>query len=390
MIYAKSRNSFSEHNRNMFLRSIGNVFNKTVLLISISVLFCSSLPGQMLQDSASVKLIKTGIDFIYNFEFNKASRIKDNLQQKYPGHPITFLYRGMITYWENYPLTPSSEATASFESDMRHCIDLCDKNKNTAYEAEMLLTNLCARGFLLLYFTENNLSFEVFPIASGTYQCIRRSFEFTSVYRDLFFFTGIYNYYREAYPEAHPVYKTLAFLFPKGNKERGLAELQLVAGNSILMKAEAFTFLNDIYLSFENDFKKATFYSKGLHSLYPDNTNFKVRYITNLLLIKDYDEAERALMSRTYTENDFSKAQISILKGILQEKKYHNLQEAEHLYTLGIREIAPFRDLGDEYTAYGYFGLSRIAEKKGVDSESKNYRRLAMKIATIRKITFDE
>ena len=202
------------------------IVRKSVFLIALTfILSAPESSGQVLQDSSSLKSVKKGIDYVYNFQFSNAGEVYDELEKLYPGHPICYLYRGMITYWENYPLIPASDASDSFESDMRKSIDLCEKNKNAETEAEILLTNLCARGLLLLYFTENDLSFEVFPIASSTYQCVRRSFNFTSSYIDLNFFTGIYNYYREAYPEAHPVYKTLAFLFPKGNKEKGLADL---------------------------------------------------------------------------------------------------------------------------------------------------------------------
>jgi hypothetical protein len=370
--------------------AIADNCRKAIISIGL-ILFLgnSTVKGQVLQDSSSLMLVKTGIDFVYNFEFKKADRISLELEKLYPGHPIVYLFRGMITYWQNYPLTPTSEARQSFEDNMRKCIELCDKNKNHDYDAEILLANLCARGLLLLYFTENNLSFEVFPIASSTYQCIKRSFEFTSTYRDLFFFTGIYNYYREAYPEAHPIYKTLAFLFPKGSKEKGIADLQAVAKSSIILKAESFTFLTDIFLSFENNYQQAAFYSKSLHQLYPENPEYQGRYIKNLLLIRNYDEAERELSSAAGQNNIFFLAQSEIFKGIIEEKKYHNLREAEDYYNKGIRNISQFREYGNEYTAYAYFGLSRIAEKNGNDDNKKNYRKLALKLAVFKEITFD-
>ncbi len=128
----------------------------------------------------------------------------------------------------------------SFEDNMKKCIDLCSKNTDQANEAEILLINLCARGLLLLFYTDNYLSFEVFPIAASTYQCIRHSFDPTSHYSDFYFFTGVYNYYRQANSDAHPVYKTLAFLFPGGSRVKGLSDLQIVAKNSIFLKAEAY------------------------------------------------------------------------------------------------------------------------------------------------------
>jgi len=243
---------------------------------------------------------------------------------------------------------------------------------------------------LLLFYTDNDLSFEVFPIATSTYQCIRRSFQFTSHYSDFYFFTGIYNYFREAYPEAHPIYKTLAFLFPKGSKVKGLEDLGIVASNSIIMKAESYTFLTEIFLSYENNYSKATFYSKSLHRIYPENPAYLGAYIKNLLLIKQYDEAEKEINSVAQMDNPFLQAQVTIFKGILQEKKYHNYRQAEQLYAKGIKDISVFRSFGDEYAAYGYFGLSRISKLNDNPDNEKLYRKLALKLADFKNIDFDD
>jgi hypothetical protein len=361
------------------------------LCIGVSFLLSvSSMQGQVLSDSGSLKLVKRGIDYVYNFQFEKAGRVNAELERLYPGHPIVYLYRGMITYWENYPLLPVSSASGSFEANMKKSIELCEKNEDPRYEAEILLANLCARGLLLLYYTDNELSFEVFPIAKSTYHNIRRSFDFTSSYIDLYFFTGIYNYYREAYPEAHPVYKTLAFLFPRGDKEKGLIDLEKVARGSILMKAESYSFLTAIYLSFENNYQKATHYSKNLHILYPENPEYLGQYIKNLLLIKNYEEAEKEISSSASRSNSYLQAQISIFKGIIQEKKYRNLSKAEELYISGIRSIARFREYGDEFAAYAYFGLSRIASEKNDEKNEKIYRKLALKLTAFKEMNFDE
>jgi hypothetical protein len=369
-----------------------NKINKISVLI-VWFLFppvISSLQGQFLKDTTSVNLIKKGIDYVYNFEFGNAERISAELKKSYPAHPVNFLFHGMITYWKNYPLATTSPARESFESDMRKTIELCDNSKDPSAEPEILLINLCARGFLLLFYTDNDMSFEVFPIAASTYQCIRRSFNFTALYSDFFFFTGVYNYYREAYPEAHPVYKTLAFLFPKGSKSIGLQHLAIVSKNSIILKAEAYSFLSQIFISFENNYYQATFYSQSLHKIYPENPEYLGSYIKNLLLIKKYDEAEMEIMSsKELFKNSFFQAQIIIFEGILQEKKYHDPKKAQQLYLKGIRDISAFRSYGEEYAAYAYFGLSRISKNDGDFDNEKTYRKLALKLADFKKIDFD-
>ena len=114
-----------------------------------------------------------------------------------------------MTYWENFPLLNTCPAKDSFEEDLRQCIKIAEKNSYPEHEAEYLLANLCARGFLLMYYSDNNLVMEVIPLATSTYKYMRRSFDFTSVCTDLYYFTGVYNYYRDAYPKAYPVYKPL-------------------------------------------------------------------------------------------------------------------------------------------------------------------------------------
>lgn len=385
------KDSFTTFSLKFISGLISHKIKKIILLTGITLIIASgSVNGQVLKDSSSVKLIKKGIDYIYNFKFDYADRVKLEIKKLYPGHPINYLFEGMIAYWKYYPLTTTSQGRESFEANMRKCIELCDKNKNSSVEAETLLLNLCARGLLLLFYTENDLSFEVFPIASSTYQCVRKSFGFTATYLDLYFFTGIYNYYREAYPEAHPLYRALAFLFPKGDKTKGLADLQIVAKKSILMRAESYTFLNDIFSDFENDFEKATSYSKNLHSIYPNNPQYLGTYIKNLLIIKQYDLAEKEIQTSKSIENPFFKAQVTVFNGVIQEKKYKNLKMAIEYYSKGIRDISAFRNLGNEYAAYAYFGLSRISAIDGDDNNKKAYRKLAVKLADFKKINFDE
>jgi hypothetical protein len=365
-----------------------------IYISSIIISFCLSsitLRAQILKDTATLSLLRKGIDFIYNCQFDQASGVYRKISQSYPGHPVTYLFKGIITYWENFPLLPTSPAQASYEADMRTCIELSEKKNNTDNAAEYLLADLSARGMLLLFYADNDLSMDVFPLATGTYQYIRRSFEYTSVYTDFYFFTGLYNYYREAYPEAHPIYKTLAFLFPKGDMARGLKEIEIAATNSIVLKAESYSFLSDIYLSFENDYQKASYYSKLLHELYPANLEYLGDHIKNLLLIKQYDEAERLMtQTGTKTTNSFYLAELTIFNGILQEKKYRDITQARQNYIKGIKDISLFGDYGNDIAAFAYFGLSRISDDKGDKPYKKIYRKMALKLADYKKIDFDQ
>jgi hypothetical protein len=350
-----------------------------------------SVNAQLLQDTAALDLVKHDIDHIYNLQFKDAREDYSDIVRLYPGHPIVFLLRGMITYWENYPILHTSPIHDSFERDMHECIKLAETNDNKQYESEYLLADLCARGMLLMFYDDNDLIMEVTPLTISTYKYLRRAFSFTSDCPDLFYFTGTYNYYREAFPKAYPVYKSLAFLFPHGNIETGLKQLKSAALNSVVLRAESSFLLIWIYLNFENKLTESYVYSKALYEKYPNNSEYLEMYIRNLLLMKNYDEADNRISGFPKEEgNKFFHAQLIILKGILQEKKFHDNKLAEQYYNEGINDISLYGKYGNEYAAYAYFGLSRISNDNGEKHTRKIYRKEAMKLADFKKINFDK
>jgi hypothetical protein len=373
-----------------FIRFIGKLRIQVLCLAAI-LIFGTQAKTQILQDSTSVNRIKKCIGYIYNFQFRQAGELFEKIDQDFPDHPATLVLRGLLTYWENYPLLPTSAACNSFEKDLKDCILMCEKKHNPDYDAEYLLTSLCARGFLLLFYSDNDLSVEVFPLVTSSYQNVRRSYNFTSYFPDFYFFTGLYDYYREAYPDAYPIYEALAILFPRGDKAKGLKSIINAARNSIFLKAESYLFLTTIYQCYENNFSQATYYSKSLCELYPQNPEYRSEYIKNLLLEKKYNEAEEIMLNpRSANSNSYYSAQLDVFSGIIQEKKYHDFNKAEQYYNKGIRNISLYGDFGNNYTSFCYFGLSRISEIKGESQYKRSYRKLALKLVEFRKINFDE
>jgi hypothetical protein len=349
---------------------------------------CKTLNGQILKDPRSLKLVKEAVDHIYNLHFDEARYACNRINSIYPGHPVVSLLRGMIIYWDNYPLLSSSKAQADFEYQIHACIEKCDKH-SPGNETEFLLAGLCARGISLMFYTDNNLYSRILPLAGSTYRNVRRAFNHTSESSDLYFYTGLYNYYREVYPAAHPLYRPIYFLFPAGDRQKGLRELQTAFEESIFMKAEASSYLSSGYKYFENDFPKAAGFSKTLYRNYPLNYIYRARCIEDLLLSHQYDEAERLLSSGNTISNTFYQAQLMIFRAILDEKKYHDMNSAEKGYLEGARAIASYGNYGAAYAAYAWFGLSRISALRNDRQNEKTYRRKALELTDFGQVNFD-
>jgi tetratricopeptide (TPR) repeat protein len=369
----------------------GRLFIVIKIIVLSSLLSSATTEAQILKDSATLILIRKDIDHIYNFEFDKARDQFEEIANLYPDHPIVFLLRGIAIYWENYPLLPTEPSHELFEEAMYQCIELSEKNKHAAYESEYLLANLCARGMLLMFYSDNDQISDVIPLTISSYKYLRKSFFFTSTCTDLYYFTGLYNYYREAYPKEYPVYKSLAMLFPPGSMEAGLKELQTCAMRAVVLGPESYYLLTWIYMNFENNCPSSLVYSKKLIELYPANALYKATFIKNLFLLKKYDEAERFLpVPDEEGVNRYLRSQILIFNGLLQEKKYRNYDLALEYYNKGIHEISFSGEYGNEYAAYAYFGLARISESNGDNHAARIYRNQASRLAEFKKINFNK
>ena len=166
----------------------------------------------------------------------------------------------------------------------------------------------------------------------------------------------------------------------------------MAAIKSIMLKAEAYSFLSYIFLSFENNYARSLPYTMGLHELYPANQPYLAGYIKNLLLIKKYDEAEKIINSLNNNiiscllpgpnfgfQRDPSGKEISIIYD--QALKY---------YHKGISELSGFNYYGNEYSSYAYFGLSRISGIRNDKQNRKAYRKMALEMTSYKKVNFDE
>jgi hypothetical protein len=371
------------------------MFGKFKYILILAGLFLFSDPllvkAQLLKDTTTLNLVKENIDYFYNNQFNKAREVYSRIVSLYPNHPIVFLLRGLATYYEDYPMLHTDTSHISFEEDMRQCIKLSENHENPDYEAEFLLADLCARGMLLSFYANNDLILEVTPLTISSYKYLRHAFDYTSACADLFYFTGVYKYYREAYPKIHPIYKSLALLFPSGNMDAGLKELQKAALNSIVLRAESYSMLSWTYLGFENKLPESLYYSRSLYLRYPGNELFLIAYTRNLLLMKNYDDAEKLISSVADNKRSkFFEAHLTILKGIVQEKKYLNYKLAQQYYNKGINEISVFGKYGNEFAAYAYFGLSRLSTGNDEKHTRKTYRKEAIKLADFKRINFDK
>ena len=350
--------------------------------ILISVYFSASVgQDRLIGDEVMMARIKQGIDFMYNYEFEKADSLFRIIENMNPNHPVGPFLDGLSIYWRNAPLNPNNpDAVNMFIQKMKESSVLSEevmKSKDDYIEGSFF--SLVAHAMQMMYYADNDQIGRVIKHIPYSYRRVVKAFDLKDTFEEYKFFTGLYSYYIEAYPEAHPAYKPLLLFLHKGSRSEGLMELNWVANNSVFMKAEGLFFLHHIYLSYECNPQMALKYAEQLNELYPDNTFYLVHLIFNLFVVNDYVKADKLIpiLEQQQKHDDFAKMMKFIFEGMIEELVNRNYEVSKELYNKGIEMAVEFNPRVDTYIALAYLGLSRIYEREGLAKLARENKKIA-------------
>jgi len=245
-----------------------------------------------------------GINHIYNINFPEAEKTFREVLADYPDHPAGRFFLAMIDWWKIL-LDLDNESYddiffAKLEDVIYQCDDLLEKNPNNV---DALFFKGGAIGFRgrLRAFRESWIKAaddgrEAMPLVNTAYKIDPGNVDIKLGF-------GIYDYYASVIPDKFPFIKPLMVFFPKGDKTRGLKELEFVAENGKYARVESKYFLMTLYYQFEENFTRAEIYAKQLTQEFPDNPLFK-RYLGRINVKKgDYFTAS-SIFSDIFTRSN--------------------------------------------------------------------------------------
>lgn len=373
-----------------------NLKEKIKIFILFVTLFSimNSVNGQkrIFDDPYMLLRIEEGVDFIYNFQFDESDSVLNELKNRYPDHPVTPLFNALQLYWKYFPVTPISDYHQLYTELITESIQRSEKMlESNEEETEAIFLNLMGRLLIMQYYADNRQSSEVIPFIRRGYKMAVKGFELTDEFSDFKFSTGIYNYYREAYPEAHPVYKPIAFFFPEGDLERGQKQLIENGEHGLFLKAESIFFLAYLSVYFEKDYRKGLRFSRRLNREYPHNPLYLAYRIHCKMLLEKHSTALPMIQQLRSIphETDYFLDLGNFYLGIIEEKMFKHPDLAKKVYMKTIKEAKKYGGFGNNLQSYAYFGLSRIYQKED-KSVSNKLRIKGEDLAAYDHITFDD
>jgi len=351
------------------------------LLLFFTVLLCwiqAEAQVTYLDRPDLLQKVEVCLQNTYNFSFPQARSIQLELSNSTPGHPAPPFLEALIVYWENFPLSPSKEASKQFIDLMDQAIEIAQEYiKNDQTYIEGIFFDLFGRAFKAMFWADNEKAMKVVPDLGTMYRHTKEGFDLKEQFVEFYFSTGLYNYYIEAYPTAHPGYKPLVSFMHKGDRELGLEQLNYATNHTIFLRVESLLFMSLIQLNYENDIDSAVIYAERLIKEYPRNIYFQ-GLLTNIMLHQHRFESVRELLSEVSLQDDnYSKMICTLASAFMAEYEPGQENQAANgfLETIEMAEaIGPFANI---YQAMGFMGLSRFYKRRGDESESEDYARKA-------------
>lgn len=228
------------------------------------------------RDTKFDSLVTTGIKQIYNIKFPEAESTFRRVIADYPEHPAGRFFLAMINWWKILIDLDSEEHDEIFFLKLEDVIYQCDQIlEKDPDNVDALFFKGGAIGFRGRLRTYRDSWLKAADDGRTALPIVERAAELNPDNVDVQLGFGIYNYYASVIPEEYPMVKPLMLFFPKGDKKKGIEQLENTAMNGKYAKFEAQYFLMTLYYNYENNPYKADEYAEMLIKEFPDNPTFQ-------------------------------------------------------------------------------------------------------------------
>ncbi len=366
--------------------------NRLSILCVLAGLFFSQLSeaqGLLLQDKAAIDSIKASVHHLYDFKFEQSQKSLAKFKTKYGSHPGFLLLSCIRNYWKNFPINGKAKEYETYKKDLSQVVKLAEAMmKKYPKSPEPGYYFMTANLMLARHHSEDGEFITAVNETRKAYPLIKKGFSMKASFPDYYFTTGLYNYYRVAFPENHPAYSPFTVFFPDGNKEQGLKELVTATQKSYFSAAEAKVFLCSIYLRDYFDIPKSLEHTSSLYKLYPNNWVFSILYGESLLESGKKEEAGpiiRNLLGRTET--------AALLSGYylqgFQERLFGRNDAAKWNWQKALMYGKSNDRLSKGQVGLAYNELAKLALEEGNRDLAKKYFRLASENCSYAKVKKD-
>lgn len=227
---------------------------------------------------------RAAIDSLYNRNGEAVHRTISPWKERWPEHPIWFLWEAMELWWEVledlHDRSMDEELLDRLERADRAAAELLAGNPD---HPDGQIIRAVANGYIARHHANRNR----WVRSVRTAQTARRAHEelgrLMPDLSDNLFAEGLKRYYSAYLPEAYLVLRPFRWLLPDGDREEGLRLLEQSSREGVFSRPEAAYFLGVILLNYEEDHERAVKQFRSLVDAYPMNGFYRRLLVRSLV-----------------------------------------------------------------------------------------------------------
>lgn len=248
--------------------------------------------GYLLLDKGLQYRITKAINSMYNFDFATAEHDFKVIMYQYPDHPLPDFLMALGYWWR----IEVDVTNTKYDKIFIQYLDRANEKAERMYkedpknkEAAFFLA--AGYGFQGRLYSERKSWTKAAWAGKNALKYMELSRGEEEFNPELLLGDALFNYFSVWIPENYPLLKPVMALFPKGNKQLGLQQLETVASNAFYTRVEAQYFLFRLYASEEKRPYDALRISEYLHGKFPNNPYFHRSYARHLYSVGRWSES---------------------------------------------------------------------------------------------------
>lgn len=355
-----------------------------IKLLFIFLIVSFSLKSQPLDER-----IENGIKHIYNIEFEQAEKIFRSILTDYPENPAGRFFLAMVDWWRILLDIDNESYDQLFfqkiEDVIYHCDQILKKDKQNI---DALFFKGGAIGFRGRLRALRDSWLKAADDGREALPIVEYASKLDPSNQDVQLGFGIYNYYAAVIPDQYPYIKPLMIFFPKGDKEKGIAQLKKTAESGKYAKYEAQYFLMTLYFNYENNYEETKIYADKLTSLFPKNPSFQRWLGRTFARLGDWQKAD-SVFSNYLQKADSGFYGFNFPYGLRESNYYvavhlknELLLDSSKYHFQKCIDISNKIDINEEsgFKINSFIYLAQIAEEQNDINSSIEYYRQVLKM----------
>ena len=251
-----------------------------------------SLSGSLRASSDASSDTSKALWWLYQLQYDKAHQVIDHYIQLHPNDPAGYFYKTGIDWWHlaqdfdhRFP-DVEERMDQSYQQTVRTARAMLDDAKDDKTKALASFYWGGAEGLKGRWLVTQKRWIGAYRLGKRGHRLLQKSLEYDPTLYDAYLGLGIYDYYTDTLPG---IQKVLASLLIRGDKKRGLRELQIAIDKGTHARVEAMIFLVEIYTTEERMPEKALPITEDLVKEFPQSPAMQLARVMTRYTMKDWE-----------------------------------------------------------------------------------------------------